>query len=83
MKRLIAAVTPLMLGAMAFADPASGGAGTAITIDTAPVQNIVDGVKNWVDAITPTVLIVVGSFLAFWAVKFVIGLIKSIGNKSK
>ena len=82
MKRLIAAVSPLMLGAMAFADPAAGG-GTAITIDTSPVQNIVDGVKNWVDQITPIVLVVVGSFLAFWAVKFVIGLIKSISNKSK
>ena len=82
MKRLIAAVSPLMLGAMAFADTPGGG-GTAITIDTAPVQNIVDGVKNWVDSITPIVLVVVGSFLAFWAVKFVIGLIKSIGNKSK
>ena len=82
MKKLLSAVSPLLLGATAFADPA-GGAGTAITIDTAPVQNIVDGVKNWVDAITPVVLVVVGSFLAFWAVKFVIGLIKSIGNKSK
>ena len=82
MKRLIAAVSPLMLGSLAFAETPAGG-GTAITIDTAPVQNIVDGVKNWVDSITPIVLVVVGSFLAFWAVKFVIGLIKSIGNKSK
>lgn len=82
MKRLLSAVSPLLLGATAFAETA-GGSGTAITIDTAPVQNIVDGVKNWVDSITPIVLVVVGSFLAFWAVKFVIGLIKSIGNKSK
>ena len=79
MKRLLTAVSPFMLSAMAFAE----GAGTAITIDTTPVKNIVDGVKTWVDAITPIVLVVVGSFLAFWAVKFVIGLIKSIGNKSK
>ena len=83
MKKLLAVVSPLVLGAMAFADPAAGGAGTPITIDTTPVQNIVDGVKTWVDSITPIVLVVVGSFLAFWAVKFVIGLIKSIGNKSK
>ena len=83
MKKLITAVSPFLFGAMAFADPAAGGSGTAITIDTAPVQNIVDGVKNWVDSITPIVLVVVGSFLALWAVKFVIGLIKSIGNKSK
>ena len=79
MKRLLTAVSPFMLSAMAFAE----GAGTPITIDTTPVKNIVDGVKTWVDAITPIVLVVVGSFLAFWAVKFVIGLIKSIGNKSK
>ena len=79
MKRLLTAVSPFLLGGMAFAE----GAGTAITIDTTPVKNIVDGVKTWVDAITPIVLVVVGSFLAFWAVKFVIGLIKSIGNKSK
>ena len=80
MKKLITAASPFLLSAMAFAE---GAGGTAITIDTTPVKNIVDGVKTWVDAITPIVLVVVGSFLAFWAVKFVIGLIKSIGNKSK
>ena len=82
MKRLLTAVTPFMLSAMAFAEGAGGGA-NKVTIDTAPVQEIVNGVKDWVDKITPIVLVVVGSFLAFWAVKFVIGLIKSIGNKSK
>lgn len=82
MKRLITAVSPFLLGGVAFADPASGS-GTPITIDVAPAQNIVNGVKDWVDNVTPLVLIVVGSFLAFWAVKFVIGLIKSIGSKSK
>lgn len=80
MKKLITAASPFLLGTMAFAE---GQTGTPITIDTAAAQNIVNGVKNWVDGVTPLVLIVVGSFLAFWAVKFVIGLIKSIGNKSK
>ena len=86
MKKLITAVSPFLLGGMAFAEGAAGGAGgagTAINIDTQPVVDIVNGVKDWVDKITPVVLVVVGSFLAFWAVKFVIGLIKSIGNKSK
>lgn len=81
MKRLITAVSPLLLGGFAFAEGA--GAGTPITIDTQSAQDIVNGVKDWVDKVTPLVLVVVGSFLAFWAVKFVIGLIKSIGNKSK
>ena len=81
MKRLITAVSPFLLGGFAFAEGGSGS--TPITIDTAATQNIVNGVKNWVDSVTPLVLVVVGSFLAFWAVKFVIGLIKSIGNKSK
>ena len=80
MKRLLTAVSPLLLGGVAFADPAVG---TPITIDTTAAQNIVNGVKNWVDSVTPLVLVVVGSFLAFWDVKFVIGLIKSIGSKSK
>ena len=81
MKRLITAVSPFLLGGVAFAE--GSGSGTPISIDTTSAQSIVNGVKNWVDSVTPLVLIVVGSFLAFWAVKFVIGLIKSIGNKSK
>lgn len=80
MKRLLTAVSPILLGGVAFAETPGG---TPITIDTTSAQNIVNGVKNWVDTVTPLVLIVVGSFLAFWAVKFVIGLVKSIGNKSK
>ena len=81
MKRLLAAVSPVLLGGFAFAE--GSGSTTPITIDTSAAQNIVNGVKNWVDGVTPLVLVVVGSFLAFWAVKFIIGLIKSIGNKSK
>ena len=83
MKKLITAVSPFMLGGLAFAEGGGAGSGTPISIDITPAQNIVNGVKDWVDSVTPLVLIVVGSFLAFWAVKFVIGLIKSIGSKSK
>lgn len=79
MKNLITAVSPFVLSAMAFAE----GAGTAIVIDTAPTKNIVDGVKTWVDNVTPMILTVVGTFLAIWAIKFVVGLVKGMGRTAK
>lgn len=79
MKKLITAVSPLLLSGMAFAE----GAGTAITIDTTPCKNIVDGVTAWVDGVNPLILTVVGSFLAIWAIKFVVGIVKGMGRTAK
>lgn len=79
MKKLLTAVSPIVLSAMAFAE----GAGTAIVIDTAPTKNIVDGVKTWVDNVNPMILTVVGAFLAIWAIKFVVGIVKGMGRTAK
>ena len=81
MKKLITAVSPFLLSGLAFAEGA--GSGTAITIDTTPCKNIVDGVKQWVTDINPMILGVVGSFLAIWAIKFIIGLVKGMGRTAK
>lgn len=81
MKRLFAAVSPLLLSGMAFAEGA--GASTAITIDTQPAKDIVDGVKNWVDGVNPLILTVVGAFLAIWAIKMVVGIVKGMGRTAK
>lgn len=79
MKKLLTAVSPFLLSGLAFAE----GAGTAISIDTQPAKDIVDGVKNWVDNVNPLVLTVVGSFLAIWAIKFVVGIVKGMGRTAK
>lgn len=79
MKKLLTVVSPLLLSGMAFAE----GAGTPINIDTTPCKNIVDGVKTWVDGVTPMILTVVGTFLAIWAIKFIVGLVKGMGRTAK
>ena len=81
MKKLITSVSPFLLSAMAFAE--TPGVGTAITIDTQPAKDIVDGVKNWVDGVNPLILTVVGAFLAIWAIKFVVGIVKGMGRTAK
>ena len=80
MKKLITFVSPFLLSGLAFAE---GAAGTAINIDTTPCKNITDGVKQWVTDINPMILGIVGSFLAIWAIKFIIGLVKGMGRTAK
>ena len=81
MKKLLTMVSPLLLGGMAFAEtPASG---SAVTIDIQPCADIVNGVKTWAEGINPLVLTVVGSFLAIWAIKFVVGIVKGMGRSAK
>lgn len=81
MKKLLTAVSPFVLSGMAFADPA--GSGTAIKIDTQPAKDIVDGVVAWVTNVNPLILTIVGSFLAIWAIKFVVGIVKGMGRTAK
>lgn len=77
MKRLITAVSPFVLSGLAFAE------GTAISIDTAACKDITDGVKQWVTDVSPLILTVVGSFLALWAVRFIVGIVKGMGRTAK
>lgn len=79
MKKLITAVSPFVFSGLAFAE----GAGTTISIDTTPCKNITDGIKQWVTDVNPLILTVVGSFLAIWAIKFIVGIVKGMGRTAK
>lgn len=81
MKKLITAVSPFLFAGVAFAE--TPGAGTAITINTQPAKDIVDGVVAWVTNVNPMILTVVASFLAIWAIKMVVGIVKGMGRTAK
>ena len=83
MKRLLCVLSPFALAAAAFADPASGGAGSGLTISTADATAVATAVQTWANGIAPVVLTVVGGFLGFWAIKVGIRIIKGIAGSSK
>ena len=83
MKKLICGLSPFALAVSAFADPASGGSGSGLTISTADASEVANAVTTWANGIAPVVLTVVGGFLGFWAIKVGIRIIKGIAGSSK
>lgn len=83
MKRFICGISPFALAVSAFADPASGGAGSDLTISTADASEVANAVTAWANGLAPVVLTVVGGFLGFWAIKVGIRIIKGIAGSSK
>lgn len=77
MKKLIFTLSPFAFVGSALAEETG-----AITIGS-DAASVASAVQQWAAGLAPTILPLVGAFLAFWAIKVGIRIIKGISSSAK
>lgn len=71
------------LGGLATSVAALAEEGASVTInDAGALEGIKTALLDWVSNAMPVVVAIIGAFMAFWLVKFVIRVVKGIASKS-